>query len=363
MSGVGLTHFHPVVPAGGSGTRLWPLSRRSRPKFLLPLESGRSLLQGTVQRLGTLAPPSRLLVVTGAAHADAVRAQLPTLPAGNVLVEPEPRESAPAIALAAAVALTRDPDAVTGSFAADHLVRDLDAFETAVRAAVEAAAGGRLVTIGITPTRPETGYGYINTEPTGNDASPVRRVNAFREKPDRATAQAYLAAGNYLWNAGMFVWRADVFLTEVRRQLPTLYDGVTAIAAALAAGDEGAPALLAEVWPSLPRVSVDVGVIEGAAAAGSVSCVPAALGWTDIGDWDTLGSLLEGGTGGHGGVTAIDSEACVVWGEGRHVVLLGVSDLVVADTEDALLVCPRARAQEVGDVVARLRGRGRDELT
>ncbi|MBA3523875.1 MAG: mannose-1-phosphate guanylyltransferase, partial [Geodermatophilaceae bacterium] len=223
-----------------------------------------------------------------------------------------------------------------------------------------AAADGRLVTIGITPTRPETGYGYIRA--TAGD-SPVRPVTAFREKPDRSTALAYVAAGDYLWNAAMFVWRADVFLAEVRRQLPTLYDGVTAIAAALHGADRHAGALLAEVWPTLPRISVDVGVIEGSAAAGLVSCVPASLGWTDVGDWDTLGSLLEHGTGGTGSVTVIDSEGCVVWGDGRQVVLLGVSDLVVADAGDALLVCPRSRAQEVGGIVAALRAAGRHDLT
>lgn len=360
-----IDRFYPVVPAGGSGTRLWPLSRRDRPKFLLRLgETDRSLLQVTVDRLLPLADHDHVLVVTGAAHVAAVRDQLPDLPPANLLAEPSPRDSGPAIALAAAIALTRDPDAITGSFAADHLVADVAAFHRTVRTAAEVATTGLLVTIGLIPTRPETGYGYIETAaPLG--IGTARAVASFREKPDLATARSYLATGGYLWNAGMFLWRADALLAEVRRQLPELYDGVTAIAAAYAAGD--GPRVHEQLWRGLPRVSIDVGVVEGAAASGRVGCVPADLGWTDVGDWDTLGGLWPADETGTvrlaaDDVVTLDSSGCVVSSTGRPVVLLGVDDLVVVDTEDVLFVCPRDRAQDVGAVVRALGAAGRDTL-
>lgn len=360
-----IDRFYPVVPAGGSGTRLWPLSRRDRPKFLFALGGAEaSLLQSTVRRLLPLADLSRLLVVTGAAHVAAVREQLPDLPAANLLAEPSPRDSGPAIALAAALARTRDPDAVTGSFAADHLVADVPGFHEAVRTAADVASTGLLVTVGLVPTRPDTGYGYINTGAELGIGTAVR-VERFEEKPDQATASSYLASGGYLWNAGMFLWRADALLAEVRRQLPDLYDGVTAIAAAYAHGD--GPRVHAQLWPALPRVSIDVGIIEGAAARGQVACVPGDFGWTDIGDWDTLGNVLPADGDGTvaldvDGLLSLDSGHCVVAGSGRSVVLLGVHDLVVVDGGDVVFVCPRERAQDVGAVVRALRDAGRDDL-
>ena len=358
-------NFYPVVPAGGSGTRLWPLSRRNRPKFLFPLGGEDvSLLQSTVRRLLPLAGPDRLLVVTGAAHVAAVRDQLPDLPAANLLAEPSPRNSGPAIALAAALAHSRNPDAVTGSFAADHLIADVPGFHQVVRTAAEVAGTGLLVTIGLTPTRAETGYGYIQTgEPLGIGAA--RAVARFKEKPDLATARDYVSSGDYLWNAGMFVWRADALLAEVRRLLPDLYEGVTAIAAAYA-GEDG-PQVHGQVWPALPAVSIDIGIMEGAAARGQVGCVPGDFGWTDVGDWDTLGGVLPAdGTGTVAldveGLLALDSSDCVVAGSGRSVVLLGVRDLVVVDGGDVVFVCPRDRAQDVGAVVQALRDAGRGDL-
>lgn len=357
--------FYPVVPAGGSGTRLWPLSRAGRPKFLFALGGeDLSLLQSTVRRLLPLAPPDRLLVVTGAAHAEAVGEQLPDLSPANLLAEPSPRNSGPAIALAAALAHVRDPDAVTGSFAADHLVADVPGFHSVVRNAVEVAGTGLLVTIGLVPTRAETGYGYIRTG-AALGIGTARAVEEFKEKPDLVTARAYLTSGEYLWNAGMFVWRADALLAEVQRQLPDLYGGVTAIAAAYAGGN--GPTVHARVWPELPRVSIDVGIVEGAAARGRVACVPGDFGWTDIGDWDTLGRVLPtDDTGsvalGVPGLLSLDSADCVVAGSGRSVVLLGVRDLVVVDGGDVVFVCPRDRAQDVGSVVRALRSAGRDEL-
>src|SRR4051794_33899023 len=206
--------FYAVIPAGGSGTRLWPLSRAGHPKFLHALTgTSASLLQATVDRLGAFAEPAATYVVTGLAHAAAVARQLPSLPDANIIVEPSPRDSCAAIGLAAALVAMRDPHAVMGSFPADHLVRDNAAFTEAVRAATAGAQDGLLMTIGITPTRPEIGYGYLHCGDTVGDG-PVSRVDAFAEKPPYDLAVSYVESGRYLWNAGMFIWRAEVFLAE-----------------------------------------------------------------------------------------------------------------------------------------------------
>lgn len=359
--------FYPVIPAGGSGTRLWPLSRSGHPKFLHHLTgSERTLLQATVDRLAPLAPAANTYVVTGVAHATGVSRQLPALPADNILVEPSPRDSCAAIGLAAMVIARRDPAAVMGSFAADHLVRHQDRFVEAVRAAAGAAADGHLMTIGITPTHPETGYGYLRCGPEYG-AGPARRIEEFREKPDHATAVSYVESGRYLWNASMFVWRVDAFLAELARQQPALHAGLTRIAGAW--DEPNREDVFGEVWPALPKISVDYAVMEGAAAAGRVGTVPADLGWNDVGDFDTLGAVLptdeagnvvvrggepDGASGGK--VLAVDAtDTVVVPRSGRMVAVLGVSDLIVVDTPDAVLVCPRARAQDVKKIVEKLR--------
>ncbi len=358
-----------VIPAGGSGTRLWPLSRAAQPKFLHALAGGgRSLIQATVDRLAPLAPPARTFIVTGGAHAAAIARQLPDLPAGNILVEPGPRDSAPAIGLAAAIIHARDPEAIMGSFHADHLVRDEAAFREAVRTAAEVAREGFLVTIGILPTAPETGYGYIRSgEPLGGGAY---RVEQFKEKPPREVAEEYVASGRYLWNAGMFVWRTAALLDDLARRLPELHAGLTRIAADwdTPRGEE----TLAEVWPALPKITIDHGIMEGAAADGRVATVPGRFGWNDIGDWDTLASILPADNGGNvvlglvdgNGVVerhlAVDThDSLIAPAGGRMVVTLGMREIVVVDTEDAVLVCPRNRAQDVRRIVEALKAQGK----
>jgi len=357
-----------VIPAGGSGTRLWPLSRAGHPKFLHPLTGTEaSLLQATVARLAPLTTPDRTMVVTGVAHAAAVARQLTGLPEENILVEPSPRDSCAAIALAAAVIATREPRAVMGSFAADHLIRDAQTWAATVREAVVGAEQGLLMTVGITPTRPETGYGYLRCgEPIG--PGPLRRVEEFTEKPAAEVAREYLRSGRYLWNASMFIWRVDVFLAELARQQPALHAGVTAIARAWDTPQR--EEVLGTVWPTLPRISVDYAVMERAAAAGRVATVPGDFGWNDVGDFDTLGDVLAAGgadnvvlDGGpeeaKPGVLLRDSTGLVVVPHsGRLVASLGVRDLVVVDTPDVLLVCSRDRAQDVKKLVDELKERG-----
>ncbi|HKS98769.1 MAG TPA: mannose-1-phosphate guanylyltransferase [Rugosimonospora sp.] len=361
--------LHAVILAGGSGTRLWPLSRAANPKFLHALTgTPATLLQATAERVAPLAEPSRLYVVTGVSHAAAVARQLPELPEENLLIEPAPRDSCAAIGLAAAVIQRRDPDAVMGSFASDHLVRDGERFVEVLRQAMAGAEQGFLMTVGISPTHPETGYGYLECSGLVGDG-PVRRVHEFKEKPSYEVARAYVESGQYFWNASMFVWRVDAFLRELARQQPELHRGLCAIAEAW--DTPRRDLVLAEIWPGLPKISVDYAVMEGAAAAGLVATVPGDFGWNDVGDFHTLGEVLPAGEGGNvvldpgekPEVLLLDSTGLIVVPQsGRLVAALGVEDMIVVDTPDAVLVCPRSRAQEIKRLVDALKERGESRL-
>jgi mannose-1-phosphate guanylyltransferase len=350
-----------VVPAGGAGTRLWPLSRSSSPKFLHDLTgAGRTLLQATHDRLAPLVG-DRVLVVTGVAHREAVRRQLPTVPEDQVIAEPSPRDSMAAIGLAAAIIERRDPEALIASFAADHVIADPVAFRACVAEAAAVAETGLLVTIGIAPVRPSTGFGYIRLGARLDGFPTARAAQAFVEKPDAERAADYVASGEYRWNAGMFVARASVLLDLLAGQDADLAAGVRAIAAA--------PGRLAEVWPRLRKIAIDHAVAEPAAAAGRVAVVPGSFGWEDVGDFAALADLLpEVGPGlkvlgDDSLVLALASTGLVVAHGGRSVTVLGLEDVVVVDTEDALLVTDRAHAQDVKSVVEALKQSGRAELT
>ncbi|WP_147679981.1 mannose-1-phosphate guanylyltransferase [Actinomyces ruminicola] len=364
--------LHAIIPAGGAGTRLWPLSRKGRPKFLLDLTgAGRSLLQGTVARLAPLAATTT--VVTGVAHVAAVARQLPDLPEENLLAEPAPRDSMAAIGLAAAVIARRHGrEAIVGSFAADHLVADALAFQAAVRQAAALAAAGWLVTIGIEATGPSTAFGYIHAGAALDvpGAPDGRRVLGFTEKPDAATAAAYLATGDYRWNAGMFVVRAGVLLDHLAVSRPALAAGIDEIAAAWDTPDRDS--VMARVWPALEAIAIDHAIAEPVAAAGGVATVPGDMGWDDVGGFDTLAELVPAvGAGaaagaavlGEADVEAVDAGGALVAStSGRKVVLLGTPGVVVVDTPDALLVTTPERAQDVKGVVDRLKAAGRDAL-
>lgn len=349
--------LYAVIPAGGAGTRLWPLSRRARPKFLLDLDgSGRSLLQRTWDRLSDVTGPDRIIVVTGATHAAAVREQLPDLGPENLLAEPSPRDSMPAIGWAAAHIVRRDPAAVIASFAADHIIDDDDAFAEAVDAARTAAENGSICTIGIDPTGPSTGFGYIEQgEPLGLDTPiPVHAVERFVEKPDRTTAEGYLATGRFAWNAGMFVGKAAVLLEQLRLDHPLLTEGLETIAAD--------PRRLDEVWPTLTAIAIDHAVAEPASVRGVIATVRARFGWDDIGDFEALAHLGSGGPSTE--VVTIDAPGAFTTSTtGRSITIIGVPDAVVVDTGDAVLVTTLDQAQRVKDAVAAWRDRGRDDLT
>lgn len=367
----GLPGLYAVIPAGGSGTRLWPLSRTDSPKFLHDLTgSGASLLQDTVARLQPLCG-ERVVVVTGARHAQAVTASLPTLSGENLIVEPSPKDSLPAIGLAAAVLQLRDPDAIIGSFAADHVITDQAAFSQCVAEAVDVARTGVLVTVGITPTYPATGFGYVQPgspyqasteEPNASAEHQARWVPAFVEKPPLHVAKGYIESG-YLWNAGMFIVRASVLMAMIERWEPRLATGLRDIAAARDTIDD--------VWPTLPACSIDRTIAEPAAAAGAVVVVRARFGWDDIGDFASLANQLPPSIrhaglrvlGAEDTVLSVDSSGIVAARGGRTVVLLGVPDAVVIDTPDAVLVTTRERAQDVKGIVDALVNNGRQDLT
>ncbi|GAB3296830.1 mannose-1-phosphate guanylyltransferase [Epidermidibacterium keratini] len=358
--------FYPVIPAGGSGTRLWPLSRQVEPKFLHRLGADhRSLMQLTLARLEPLAPAAQTFIVCGANHREAIMRQVPKVPVGNLIVEPAGRNSGPAIALAAAIIEQLDPEAVMGSFAADHLISYGEAFRDAIRTAIDVAQTGRLVTVAVTPTRPETGYGYIESgEPLGiGDALDVVR---FKEKPDAATAEKYVASGRFFWNAGMFVWRVADLMEQLREQAPEIAERVQQVADLWVRDYEGALAKLDEVWVDMPSISIDHAVVEGTAAQGKLATVPADMGWSDIGDWDTIAEM-----GTHEGsrleqpkeTLLIDSPGSFATsGTGRAVTVIGVPDVVVVETKTAILVVKRDEAQRVKEAVEEWKARGREDL-
>lgn len=348
-----------VIMAGGSGTRFWPLSRAARPKQLLPLgSSDQALLRATQQRIASLIPPERTLVVTSEALADATRAMLPELPPENVLAEPIGRNTAPCVGWAASVVARKDPSAVMVVLPADHHIGNEPAFLEVVKRSIEAAQTGDMVTVGIRPTRPETGYGYIEL---GEEISPgVVRARRFVEKPDELRARQFLAAGRFLWNSGMFFFRADALLDAVRKHLPGLGDMLKQYDEAAKRGEE--LALVKSTYASLPDISIDHGVMEKAA---QVAVVPGDFGWSDVGSWTTAWELAphdEDENALFADTVAVDAKRCYVRArEGKVVAIVGLDDLVVVDTEDALLVMPRSRAQDVRAVVNELKSSQRNK--
>ncbi|WP_245934506.1 mannose-1-phosphate guanylyltransferase [Arthrobacter psychrolactophilus] len=361
--------FYAVIPAGGVGTRLWPLSRAAAPKFLHDLTgSGSTLIRATYDRLEPLSA-GRFLLVTGDAHRDAVCRQLPEIADENLVLEPEPKDSGAAIGLAAAILFTRDPSAIMGSFAADQVISPVDKFQDAVREAIYTAATGKIVTIGIKPTHPSTGFGYIRTgAPLNVEGAPrAHSVAKFVEKPSEEIAERYLASGEYSWNAGMFVAPVKLMLHHLKANEPALYEGLMEIA--LAWDTPERVAVKNRVWPTLPKIAIDYAVAEPAADAGDVAVIPADFSWDDVGDFAAIARLSSAtenknvkviGDGAR--VFTEDSTGIVVSDTKRVIALIGIEDVVVVDTPDALLVTTRAHSQLVKKAVDGLKAQGNTDV-
>jgi mannose-1-phosphate guanylyltransferase len=356
-----MSNLYTVIMAGGAGTRFWPASRSHRPKQLLPLAgdaNSEPLVAATVRRVMPISPPERILVVTAAHLLAATREALPMLPAENFLAEPAARNTAPCIGWAAATIQRRDPDAMVMVLPSDHFVADEPGFRRALLAAVEAAKTRPIATIGITPTRPETGYGYMEKgAPIGDEAFEVKQ---FIEKPDLAHAETYVASGKHLWNGGMFFFRARLMADLIRKYLPELARGLERLERASALGDE--QAALEEIFPKLPSISIDHGVME---KAEGVAVVPGNFGWSDVGSWQSsweLASKDERGNAAPADAVLVDADGNLVKdlrqaGHGGVIALIGVRDLAVVATDDAILVIPRDRAQDVKKAIEILRNR------
>lgn len=342
-----------VIMAGGIGSRFWPQSRMDNPKQFLRVFGENTLIQNTVARLQGLVPPERTFVVTHQRYVEQTRDQLPALPDENILAEPIARNTAPCIAYAAVKLLAKDPDATMVVLPADHVIKNVRKFQEVLRVAIDKAQeDATLVTVGINPTHPETGYGYIQFDGSPDEALEELQaypVKTFAEKPDMATAERFLDSGDFLWNSGMFVWRADSIFGEMERHLPKIHAAFSGVTGAIGTAREADA--VAEAYAASPHISIDYGVME---RAEKVFVVPASFGWSDIGDWRAVYDLSEKNGHGnalHGNVIMHDSSRCLVQADRRLVVLVGIHDTVVVDTDDAILICNRESAQQVKNVV------------
>jgi mannose-1-phosphate guanylyltransferase len=363
--------FYPVILAGGRGTRFWPMSRKKRAKQLLALDGNQTMIQQTVSRLLALAPASHFWIIANRDVRNGILSQLPRLDPAQVIAEPVGRNTAPAIGLAGFILLRKDPTAVLGLFPSDHVIGDENTFRKHVRRAVEiAAAGDNIVTLGIFPNRPETGYGYIEAAaPVGEGervkfkpGEDVLRVRRFTEKPGLERAQHFLEAGNYYWNSGMFVWSAQTLVNALREHLPDTAKLLEQIADTW--GTRAFPSTFKRLYPRCENISVDYALLEPRSQKGerasNLFCIPSEFGWNDLGSWTALYehrvhsrvNLRDGNNVVEGGQSfTLNAEGNYIYAPGKFVAVVGVKDVVVVETKDALLITSRQHSQDVGNVV------------
>ena len=350
--------FHALIMAGGTGTRLWPVSRRDRPKQSLKLIGSRTMFEHAVDRIAPVFQPDQILVVAGTEHVADLGQQAPELPADNHIVEPMGRGTAPAIGLGAIHLHRQDPDAVMAVLTADHFIADVERFQAVLSAAERVARQGHLVTLGIEPSSPSTGYGYIQQgEKLDNaDGFDVFRALRFTEKPDQETARQMVESGEYTWNSGMFIWRVDRIIEEFQEQMPQFYIKLAEVEGAL--GTAGYEPTLKRVWPQVSKESIDYGVMEGAE---DVCVIPVDIGWSDVGSWGSLADLLarmgqkdEAGNVTVGDHIGLDTRDSMIFAGERLIATIGLEDVVIVDSGDAVLVCRMDREQDVRDLVHRL---------
>lgn len=348
-----------VIMAGGRGERFWPKSRNSRPKQFLSLTSdGETMIQKTVKRLLPLVDMNDIYIVTNSAYTSLVREQLPDIPEENILAEPAPRNTAPCIAFASAVINQKYDDAVMLVLPSDHLIANETLYIDTLKKAVSVAEHGEnLVTIGITPTYPETGYGYINF---GEEQSGAYIVERFVEKPDLQTAEKYLDSGKYLWNSGMFIWKISSILTNIKKLMPDIYEGALKIGEAFNTPDFSD--VLTHEFTAFRSESVDFGIME---KAENIYTIPASFGWDDVGSWlavERINEIDENKNYIDGNVIAEDTYHTTICGGKRLIATVGIENIIIVDTEDALLVCSKNGTQDVKKIIARLKNQGREDL-